>query len=118
MTVAYVSDGNINPALGTRGGLPGAASAQYRRRTDGSLENLPACAEVVIAPGETIVSISGGGGGYGHPYERDPERVLQDVREGWISRERAESVYRVHLTPDNVVDEVETNRLRARIRDQ
>ena len=32
------------------------------------------CAEVLVGPDETMVSISGGGGGYGLPGERDPER--------------------------------------------
>lgn len=97
MTVAYVSDGNVNPANGTRGGLPGGRSAQYRRRADGTLEPMPACAEVEIAPEESMVSISCGGGGYGPPGERDPERVKHDVREGWVSRERAREVYGVEV---------------------
>jgi N-methylhydantoinase B len=93
MTVAYVSDGNLNPASGTRGGQEGGRSAQYRRRADGTLEPMPACAEVEITPDEAMVSISCGGGGYGPPGERDPERVRHDVREGWVSRERAAAVY-------------------------
>jgi N-methylhydantoinase B len=113
MTVAYVSDGNVNPALGTRGGLAGARSAQFRRLADGSLQPVPACAEVVIGPDETMVSISGGGGGYGHPHERDPARVVHDVREGWISRERAETVYGVVLTEDDRLDEEKTARARS-----
>jgi N-methylhydantoinase B/oxoprolinase/acetone carboxylase alpha subunit len=104
MTVAYVSDGNINSALGARSGLAGARSAQFRRRADGSLEAMPACAEVLVGPDETMVSISGGGGGYGDPRERDPARVLHDVREGWISRVRAAEVYGVILTDDFQLD--------------
>jgi N-methylhydantoinase B len=98
MTVAYVADGNTNPAGGVRGGLSGSKSAQFRRLADGTLEPLPSCAEVVIGRHETIVSISGGGGGYGEPRERDPVRVLHDVREGWISSERAKSIYGLSLT--------------------
>jgi N-methylhydantoinase B len=113
MTVAYVSDGNVNPALGARGGLPGASSAQFRRRADGTTEPLPACAEVVIAPGERMVSISGGGGGYGNPLERDPARVAHDVRESWISRDRAASVYGVIISEDGSVDARKTDALRA-----
>jgi N-methylhydantoinase B len=112
MTVAYVSDGNVNPALGTRGGLAGACSAQYRRLADGSLQPVPACAEVVIGPDETMVSISGGGGGYGHPFEREPARVVHDVREGWISCERAESVYGVVMNHDATLDLDATLRVR------
>lgn len=113
MTVAYVSDGNINPAAGVRGGLSGANSAQYRRKGDGSLEPVPACAEVLIRADETMVSISCGGGGYGHPHERAVERVLHDVREGWVSRERAASLYGVAITDGLEINPKETARLRA-----
>jgi N-methylhydantoinase B len=112
MSVAYVSDGNINAALGVRGGLTGAPSSQFRRRADGVLEAVLPCAEVVIASNEAMVSISGGGGGYGHPFERAPHRVAADVAEGWISRERAENVYGVVLDPDGVVDLEKTERTR------
>ena len=115
MTVAYVADGNINAALGTRGGLAGAPSAQFRRKADGTLEPVPACAEVRIAADETIVSISGGGGGYGAPHERDPERVLHDVQEGWIARERAEAIYGVVFDDEGRVDETATRTGRARL---
>jgi N-methylhydantoinase B len=112
MTVAYVSDGNINPAAGARGGWTAAPSSQFRRLADGSLEPVPGCAEVLIRPDEAMVSISCGGGGYGLPAERDPERVAHDVREGWISRERAEAVYRVAIAPDGTVDAGRTAALR------
>jgi len=112
MTVAYISDGNVNPALGTRGGLAGGNSAQYRMYPDGSLEPLAACAEVVIAADERMVSISAGGGGYGAPHEREAYRVAHDVREGWVSRERAEAVYGVALHDDLTVDNEKTKELR------
>jgi N-methylhydantoinase B len=57
----------------------------------------PASAGVELAPGQTIVSVSSGGGGYGPPWQRDPERVAHDVREGWVSRERAREVYGVEV---------------------
>ena len=53
-------------------------------------------------PDEAMVSYSCGGGGYGPPYERAVERVLHDVREGWVSRERAETVYAVVIGPDGI----------------
>ena len=102
MTVAYVSDGNFNPAKGTRGGGLGAPSSQFRRRADGSLEPVGNCAEVVIRPDEAMVSYSCGGGGYGPPHERSVERVAHDVSEGWVSRERAEAVYAVAIGPRGI----------------
>ena len=41
-----------------------------------------------------------------------PQRVAEDVREGWVSRERAASVYRVALTEALEVDMAATERLR------
>jgi N-methylhydantoinase B len=112
MRVAYVSDGNVYPAQGTRGGLPGGCSAQFKRLEEGSEVPVLGCAEVTLEPGEMIVSISAGGGGYGSPLERESWRVRHDVVEGWISRTRAEMVYGVVLLSDGEVDEEATRRLR------
>ena len=73
MTVAYVSDGNLNPAKGVRGGHAGAPSSQFRKRRDGALEaDRRVARKCVVRPGEAMVSISCGGGGYGPPDERAP----------------------------------------------
>jgi N-methylhydantoinase B len=40
-----------------------------------------------------------GGGGYGPPVDRDPARVLEDVREGYVSLERARDQYGVAIDP-------------------
>ena len=58
-----------------------------------------------------MVSFSCGGGGYGPPEEREAERVLHDVREGWVSRERAETVYAVAIGAEGI-DETRTAELR------
>jgi N-methylhydantoinase B len=52
---------------------------------------------VTVAPGETIVSVSCGGGGYGPPQQREPARVAHDVAERWISADRARTVYGAKL---------------------
>ena len=109
----YVSDGYANRALGARGGGAGGRSEQFRKKPDGTLEPLPPFAQLVIDRGETIVSISCGGGGYGPPEERDPERVRHDVVEGWVSHERAAEVYRVAIREDGTIDRRATERLRT-----
>ena len=68
---------------------------------------------ITLLDGETVVSISCGGGGYGPAHEREPEKVLHDVREGWISRERARDVYQVALTADDEIDQEATRALRS-----
>ena len=63
-------------------------------------------------PGEVISVRSGGGGGYGDPHDRDPERVLSDVRAGYVSREAAREEYGVAITEDGDLDRERTEALR------
>ncbi|MER7542548.1 hydantoinase B/oxoprolinase family protein [Actinomadura sp.] len=113
MTVAYGSDGAVYPARGVRGGLAGGLTRHLRRDGSGRLTDLPSQGLVELADGERIVSITAGGGGYGPPTDREPERVRDDVREGWITAERARDVYGVVLRADLSIDEAATARLRA-----
>jgi N-methylhydantoinase B len=115
LTAAYGCDGTEFPALGARGGLDGAPARHYRRDRDGKLSDLPSYGLVTLEDGERIIAFTPGGGGYGPPWERESERVRRDVVEGWITRERARSVYRVALTDDLEVDLEGTKRLRAEV---
>lgn len=63
--------------------------------------------------GEAISNRSGGGGGFGDPFERDPEAVREDVLDGYVSREAAREAYGVAITEDGEVDEDETASLRG-----
>lgn len=116
LEVGYVSDGHHHPPLGARGGLPGGSAAQALRRRDGREEPLAPCAQVRVAAGETILSVSTGGGGYGPPEQRSPEAVGKSVLEGLVSPRRAHAVYRVALESDGTVDLPATERLRAKVR--
>jgi N-methylhydantoinase B len=65
---------------------------------------------------EVIRLWSGGGGGYGDPFARDPESVACDVAAGLVSHERARDIYGVAL--DGVmVDKAATARLRGKRRE-
>jgi N-methylhydantoinase B len=93
ITAVWASDGTVNPAQGARGGCNGGRATQMMRSTSGELTELPSCAAVTIAPGESIVSRTCGGGGYGLPLERDRALVARDLAEGWITAERAAEIY-------------------------
>ena len=112
LTLVYASDGTINRAAGIRGGLAGGAAAQYLIEFDDTRKELPPASQLLMQPGQLIVSIGTGGGGYGPPAQRDPHRVAADVRAGLISKERAASVYRVAVQGGEV-DESGTLRLRT-----
>jgi N-methylhydantoinase B len=112
LTLVYASDGTINRAAGIRGGLAGGAAAQYLIEFDDTRKELPPASQLLMQPGQLIVSIGTGGGGYGPPAQRDPHRVAADVRAGLISKERAASVYRVAVQGGEV-EESGTLRLRS-----
>ena len=113
LPVMYAHDGGVSPPRGIRGGLAGGGSAQYRRRASGELETAPAWGRVDLGDGDTIVSVSGGGGGYGPPEERTPERVVADVSEGWVTAEAAEQIYGGIFDSDGDIDWTATRRRRA-----
>ncbi len=113
MQAVFVHDGNNNNPKGARGGGPASPSGQAAARLSGKREALPRFTDTWLDDGEYLVSIAAGGGGYGDPKRREPERVLHDVSEAIISRERAERVYGVAITADNRLDEKRTATLRA-----
>lgn len=102
--------------LGARGGASAPVTHQYKRATDGKLTPVPSPSVVTLAPGEAIVSYSSGGGGYGPPHERDVERVLYDIAEGYVTREHAAAVYGVAVGADGTLDAAATAALRSAAR--
>lgn len=97
---------------GLFGGLPGKV-AQYFLLRDEQEIPLGSKTTVEIEPGDTISFRSCGGGGYGNPLERDPERVVRDVREQKVSVARAREEYGVEVDDATwTVKQDETQRLR------
>jgi N-methylhydantoinase B len=67
-----------------------------------------------MAAGEVLLNSSGGGGGWGDPYQREPAEVLADVRDGYVSLDAARRDYGVSIDDDRwEVDESATARLRS-----
>jgi N-methylhydantoinase B len=125
MGVSYSMDGFETPPKGVRGGLDSPGSNVYRVRADGSVEELSApVAHFTLKPGEVVGTRTTGGGGYGPPRERDPAFVLRDVRDGFVSLDRARRVYAVAIEgnpgkPETLrINEVATRRLREEISDE
>jgi N-methylhydantoinase B len=89
-----------------------AADAEF----GGAVEHLPSKASGTLRTGDVLIFFAPGGGGFGDPLDREPERVAHDVANGWVTRERAESTYGVALTADGSVDAAATKALRERMR--
>ncbi|MGI9406110.1 MAG: hydantoinase B/oxoprolinase family protein [Hyphomicrobiaceae bacterium] len=77
------------PARGRDGGKNGAPG---RLRVDDG-PDLPGKGELRVAPGETLIFETPGGGGFGDPAERDRALVRRDLSEELISAEMAQAVY-------------------------
>ena len=99
----YFADFAVNPPQGVLGGGPGAAARAAKIEADGTEVERNAIGDVELAPGEWVLGVESGGGGYGDPLARDPELVRADVLEGWVSPEQAEASYGVIL--EGSVDE-------------
>src|SRR5436305_4652680 len=69
-----------------------------------------------LAPGDVFIQEEGGGAGLGDPLERDPERVAQDVRDGYVTSEAAGAAYGVVVDRRGQLDTAETEQERDRIR--
>ena len=67
-----------------------------------------------MAAEDVIKNSSGGGGGWGDPKERDPQLVLSDVRDGYVSVRSARENYGVAIDTEKwIVNEETTAALRA-----
>jgi len=118
MTAAYVTDGHHHPPRGTQGGGAAASSIAFKVRADGREAELHPIAQVVLEPGELLGHQLSGGGGYGDPYDREPERVRDDVLARFVTFDRARDTYGVAFEDDALddsleIDRAETARLRS-----
>ena len=97
-------------------GLFGGGSgnlARYLLISNGEVRPIPSKGTIEVKSGETVRVETCGGGGYGPAKERKPERVLEDVRNGKVSAERARQHYRVAInTTDWTIDYNQTQLLR------
>lgn len=106
------SDGDEMVPQGVLGGRPAPISRTFIRR-DGELQRIKPHRMHELLPGDEVIKLSSGGGGVGDAFERDPELVLTDVRNGFVSREGAEAMYGVAIDAEQMtVDEKGTAALR------
>jgi N-methylhydantoinase B len=95
------------------GGKAGANSRFIKNPDSQAPEELRNSDLVNCAPGDVIRLQGPAGGGYGHPYDRPVEKVLEDVRCGFVSPRRARDAYGVAMREDLTVDMEATKELRA-----
>jgi N-methylhydantoinase B len=101
---------------GLEGGLAGTGN-DVALRLGGTWKTDFPNAKVLVAAlkaGDAFRIRSGGGGGYGAPFERPAELVAEDVRQGYVTLAAAAEHYGVVIDPQTLrLDRAATDKLRA-----
>ncbi len=115
-----LSERTVCPPWGLSGGEPGQTGAiELRRAGETRGRSFRKVTGLALARDDLFVFRTGGGGGFGPPIERDPARVADDVRMGYVSRSKARTTYGVVLSGRSLrVDESATRALRATLADR
>jgi len=112
------SDRHTHRPYGLEGGQPGKAS-QSVMDPEGAHRLLDSKLTMTIKRGMVFRHCLPGSGGWGDPLERDPAKVLADLRNEFVSLAAAALEYGVVIDPATLkVDEPATARRRARMRAQ
>ena len=112
-TVQVRSDRQVHRPYGLYGGRPGAPGAVLLNPGE-EAKTLPSKVTMTCRRGDVVRWVLPGGGGWGDPLDRDPGRVLRDVRNELVSPAAAERDYGVVVDTGRwTVDEAATARLRA-----
>jgi len=99
--------------FGLKGGRDASPGTVEMRLTDGQLIEFREATLYHPRKGDVAEFYSAGGGGYGDPFERAVEAVVDDVTAGLLSAGNAREEYAVVVDPDTLVlDPAETARLR------
>lgn len=105
------------PPWGLFGGKDGKPSITAIYRKDGNEERWRKISNLPLYEDEVVSFQTGGGGGYGSPLERDPQTVLQDVINGYVSVTKAKEDYGVVIDENEMkVDMNATEELRNKMR--
>ena len=107
----------LTPPPGRAGGLPGRLPALILHPgTSRERDVNPEDGNLKLVPGDILRREQPGSGGYGDPRTRDPQRVLEDGQEGYVSVVAARDHYRVavvEIDGKRQIDLAETARLRS-----
>ena len=99
---------------GLEGGLSGMGNKVNLNQSGEIFDQFPNAKVLLkrLNKGDTFTLLTGGGGGFGPPVERDPERVKNDLRQGYICKESAKKIYKVAMLKSGSIDVKATNELR------
>lgn len=93
LTMAYVR--SEKGPWGLDGGLDGTTNYVVVEKADGSTQRYSSCTALPLQKDDVVKVITASGGGYGDPADRPAAQVKEDVKNGYISAERALEIYGV-----------------------
>ena len=102
--LTYRGERHFTAARGSQGGGAGAMSRAAIHRADGRIDEIASKTTTVVSRGDRLIVETAGGGGFGAPAARAPERVVADVANGKISRASAAALYGASQRADALVD--------------
>lgn len=95
---------SVMPAWGLEGGGSGAGPDVVIDPGGPGERHFLKANGIELEPGGVVELRTGGGGGYGPAWKRDPERVLADVRDGLVSVAAAASQYGIVIESSGEID--------------
>ena len=98
------------PRWAINGGKEGITNQLFIRSKEKGEYELLKTSGLELTADDTVIVTAGGGSGYGNPMERDPEKVLMDVIDGYVSVEHAKSNYGVVINPNNFEIDIEATK--------
>ena len=115
--ITHRGDRHFTQPWGLFGGKPGAKWSTTVTRHNKDSFKVPARLRFPLRPGDRMLCLTGAGGGYGDPLEREPEKVRDDVLDRKVSIEQARNSYGVVLDgTTGYLDEAATAALREALR--
>lgn len=100
------------PPWGIEGGQDGNGNYIVLHTNDGQTDRRGKVTTYDLADGEVARLVTSAGGGYGDPFDRDADRVLEDYRDDYITRESAREVYGVVIDDEGALDREATRAIR------
>ncbi|WP_204601965.1 hydantoinase B/oxoprolinase family protein [Paremcibacter congregatus] len=93
--LTYAASQTISRPWAMMGGQEGSNNYALILRQDGSEERHHMCTTIAVHKGEVIRLMTGTGGGYGDPMKRPKEKILSDIKNGYITKEQARKFYKM-----------------------
>lgn len=116
-SLSVVTDRSVIPPFGVFKGRSGFAQywSVIRNGVEKPIPFAGKASNLKLKRGDIVHCLTAGGGGYGDPLERDPDRVRQDVIDGYVSIQAAREAYGVVLNKKDLSLDIKATRNQRKV---